>query len=398
MQGVRDCFECGILCVRRLPPARFRPSEARALKVALVHDWLNQVGGAERVLEALVDMYPGAPIYTSIYWPAAMPPGYRAWDIRPAWLDRVPLVHRHHQAFLPLYPLAFESFDLGGYDVVLSNKSGFCHGVLTPPGTVHICYCLTPTRYVWAYDAYARREGLGRAAGAALGPVLAWLRAWDRLAADRVDYFVAISREVQARIRKYYRRESTIIYPPVDTARFAACTVSQPEDYYLIVSRLIPNKSIDLAVRAFSRLGRPLLVGGTGRDRARLEALAGPNVKFLGAVPPDDLPDLMARCKAFVFPGYEDFGIAPLEAMAAGRPVIAYAAGGALDTVVEGTTGVFFREPTAESLAEAVGRFEALSFDPAAIRAHAEKYDRSVFQRELAAFVERCVGNNSDRT
>lgn len=365
------------------------------MKVALVHDWLNQVGGAERVLETLVDMYPGAPVYTSIYWPQAMPAGYREWDIRTAWLDRLPLVHRRHQMFLPLYPLAFEGFDLSGYDVVLSNKSGFCHGVLTPPEAVHICYCLTPTRYVWAYDAYARREGLGRLAALVLGPVLHWQRVWDRAAADRVDHFVAISREVQARIRKYYRRESTIIYPPVETERFAAQPAARPDDYYLVVSRLIPYKSIDLAVQAFGQLGLPLVIGGTGRDRARLEGMAGPNVKFLGSVPPGDLPGLMARCKAFVFPGYEDFGITPLEAMAAGRPVIAYAAGGALDTVIDGVTGVFFDQPTPESLAAAVRRFEAMSFDSGAIRAHAMTFDRSVFEREMGAFVARCWENKS---
>lgn len=370
--------------------AHFRKEPAGRLKVALVHDWLNQVGGAERVLETLVDMYPGAPIYTSIYWPQAMPAGYREWDIRTAWLDRLPLVHRRHQMFLPLYPFAFESFDLSGYDVVLSNKSGFCHGVLTGPDTVHICYCLTPTRYVWTYDAYARREGLGRLAALVLAPVLNWQRVWDRAAADRVDHFVAISREVQARIRKYYRRESTIIYPPVEAERFAAQPIARPDDYYLVVSRLIPYKSIDLAVQAFGQLGLPLVVGGTGRDRARLEGMARPNVKFLGNVPPADLPGLMARCKAFIFPGYEDFGITPLEAMAAGRPVIAYAAGGALDTVIDGVSGVFFDQPTPESLAAAVRRFEDMSFDPGAIRAHAEGFDRSVFERELAAFVSRC--------
>jgi glycosyltransferase involved in cell wall biosynthesis len=366
----------------------FSYGNSPGLKVALVHDWLNQVGGAERVLETLVDLYPGAPVYTSIYWPQAMPNAYRTWNIRTAWLDRLPLVHRRHQWYLPFYPLAFESFDFSGYDLVLSNKSGFCHGVITPPDATHVCYCLAPTRYLWTYEAYARREGLSPAASVALAPMLAWLRVWDRLAAERVDHFVAISREVQARIRKYYGRTSTIIHPPVDTARFAAQPPAAPDDYYLIVSRLIPYKAIDLAVRAFNALKLPLWIGGDGRDRAALEALAGPTVRFLGAVPPADLPGLMARCRAFVFPGYEDFGIAPLEAMAAGRPVIAYAAGGALDTVVDGATGVFFREPTPESLAAAVERFRACSFDPAAIRAHARTFDRGVFETKMKEFLQ----------
>lgn len=362
------------------------------MKVALVHDWLNQLGGAEQVLEALVGLYPQAPIYTAIYARAAMPPEYRRWDIRTAWLDRLPLVHRRHQLYLPAYPLAFESFDLSGYDLVLSNKSGFCHGVLTGPETCHVCYCLTPTRYVWNFPAYARREGLGRLAGPLLAPLLAWLRLWDRQAADRVDHFLAISRAVQARIRKYYRRESTILYPPVETARFAREALGPPGNYYLIVSRLVPYKAIDLAVRTFSRLGLPLWIGGEGRDRPALEALAGPNVRFLGRVPSEQLPGLMAGCRAFVFPGEEDFGIAPLEAMAAGRPAIAYAAGGALDTVVDGHTGVFFDQPTEDSLAAAVERLGGLALDPAAIRAHALRFDRAVFEERLREFIAGVAG------
>lgn len=357
------------------------------MRIALVHDWLNQMGGAERVLENLVALYPSAPLYTSIYRPAVMPSHYRQWDIRTSWMDGLPLVKRHHQAFLPLYPMAFESLDLSEYDVVLTNKSGFCHGIITPPETLHICYCLSPTRYVWRHHDYLEREGLGRASRTVLAPLLSFLRLWDRNAADRVDRFVAISTEIQRRIQKYYRRDSAIIHPPVDTSRFAPA--ASHDEYLLVVGRLVPYKRIDLAVRACSELHLPLKVVGGGRDLERLTAMAGPSVEFLGWVSDDVLPELMARCRAFLFPGAEDFGIAPLEAMASGRPVIAYAYGGALDTVVEGKTGALFQEQTVESLAGALQRFDGDDYDPAMIRAHAEQFDTMVFRQRMATFVTR---------
>ena len=356
------------------------------MKVALVHDWGNQVGGAEGVLLALKEMFPDAPVYMSMYDPAVMPAVCRTWEIHTSFMDRLPLVKRHHQPFLPLYPLAFEQFDFSEFDLVLSNKSGFCHGIITPPQTLHIDYCLTPTRYVWDYRSYARREGIGRLVNFLLQPLLSYLRTWDRLAADRVDHFVAISRQVQRRIRKHYRRDSTVIYPPVETDRFSLG--DRHDDYFLIVSRLIPYKRIDLAVRAFNELGLPLKIAGSGRDRQALEQIASPNVELLGRVPDDELPTLLQRCRAFIFPGVEDFGITPLQANAAGRPVIAYRAGGALDTVVEGRTGLFFDEPTPESLAAAVRALEAMAFEPEAIRQHALHFDKTVFQRELKRFVE----------
>ncbi len=359
------------------------------MRVALVHDWLNQVGGAEYVLENLVDLFPQSPVYTSIYDPPAMPSHYRQWDIRVTWMNRLPWVKRHHQPFLPLYPLAFESLDLSEYDVVLSNKSGFCHGIIVPPHVLHICYCLTPTRYVWRYGDYARREGLGRLTQMALAPLLSYLRLWDRLAAERVDRFVAISTQVRRRISRYYNRSSEIIYPPVNTARFAANLAANAgyEDYFLIVARLIPYKRIDLAVQACTELGLPLKVGGVGRDLARLERMAGPTVQFLGHVSDADLPELMARCKAFIFPGEDDFGITPVEAMAAGRPVIAFAGGGALDTVVTGQTGALFSAQTVESLARALQQFNPADYDPQAICHHAEQFDVSVFRSKIQNFV-----------
>jgi glycosyltransferase involved in cell wall biosynthesis len=357
------------------------------MKIALVHDWLNQRGGAEDVLEALVALFPGAPIYTAMYWPQAMPPAYREWDIRTTWLDRLPLVHRRHQPFLPLYPLAWGGVDLSDYDVVLSNKSGFCHGVRPRPGALHICYCLTPTRYVWDYDSYVAHERIPAPLRLALRPLIGYLRRWDRAAADRVDHFIAISSEVQRRIARYYGRESAIIYPPVNTRAFAPSPVVG--DYYLSLGRLVPYKRVDLAVQACTRLGVPLVVAGSGRDRARLEAMAGPTVQFLGRVPEKDLPELLARCKAFILPGREDFAITPVQAQAAGRPVIAERGGGALDPVIEGETGFFFDAPTVESLMAALGSFDAGVFDPARAVENARRFDVEVFRREMGEYMER---------
>lgn len=359
------------------------------MKVALVHDWLNQVGGAENVLIALKELFPDAPVYTSIYDPAAMPSIMRGWEIHTSFMDRLPGIHRRHQAYLPLYPLAFERFDLSAYDLVISNKSGFCHGIITPPQTLHLCYCLAPTRFLWNFQGYVQREGIGAGAAAALQPALTGLRLWDQTAAQRPDGFIAISRAIQARIEKYYRRDSTVIYPPVETDRFVPAPVR--DDYALIVSRLIPYKRIDLAIHAFNALGRPLVIIGEGRDRAALERIAGPTVRFLGRVDDSELPDWLGRARLFLFPGEEDFGIAPLEAQAAGVPVVAFGAGGALDTVIDGATGILFHEPTPEALTEAVLRLDSLRLDPALIRAHARTFDTAHFKARLSEHIERAL-------
>jgi glycosyltransferase involved in cell wall biosynthesis len=356
------------------------------MEVALVHDWLNQLGGAEDVLETLVALYPAAPIYTSLYWKEKMPARWQAWDVCTSFIDRLPLARRRQQLYLPLYPLAFEQFDFSGYDLVLSNKSGFCHGIITGPETLHICYCLTPTRFLWRYHHYAQQEGLRPLTRRVLTPLLTYLRMWDRLAAARVDYFIAISKEVRRRIAKFYGRDSVIIYPPVDTNRFLPAR--RVDDYYLTVGRLVPYRRLDLLIEAFNKLDRPLLIAGSGRDRDRLEALAGPAVTFLGYVPDDELPDLMARCRAFMWPGEEDFGIAPIQAMAAGRPVIAYARGGALDTVIPGT-GALFAEQSVTAIIDAVQAFDPTTADPTFIRERARRFDAAVFKQQISHFVEQ---------
>lgn len=374
------------------------------LRIALVHDWLNQNGGAENVLEELVALFPGAPIYTSMYAPEQMPAVYGDWPIHTSFMQYLPGVTTHHQAYLPLYPAAFARMNLSDYDLVLSNKSGFCHGVRTKAANrnaIHVCYCLTPTRFLWLYDQYREREQIGGGISAILRPVLSLLREWDWQAAQQVDHFVAISTTVQQRIKNLYGRESVVIHPPVDTGYFTpilkcASTTVQPQtdvdDYYLIVSRLIPYKRIDLAVQTFNRLPQEkLLIIGEGRDRAALEAQAGPNITFLGRQPRAEIRRLLRRCKAFLFPGLEDFGIAPVEAMSAGRPVIAYGGGGALDTVIPGVTGELFAEQRWESLHAVLAHFQPANYDPAAAHTHAEGFGVAHFRQRLLTYLEQVL-------
>lgn len=375
-----------------VPPADMTP--LADLRVALVHDWLNQLGGAENVLAELVALFPNAPIYTSMYDAERMPARYRQWPIRTTFMQWLPGVGRAHQRYLPLYPLAFATTNLADYDLVISNKSGFCHGVRTAQPdrrAIHVCYCLTPTRYLWLFEQYRAREGLSSTISALLQPLLKILRRWDWAAAQRVDHFVAISTTVQTRIAEIYGRTSEIIHPPVDTEFYTPAPVPVG-DYYLIVSRLIPYKRIDLAVAAFAALPHEkLIIVGDGRDRAALEAQASPNVTFLGRQPQSRIRELLQGCKAFLFPGLEDFGIAPVEALACGRPVIAYGDGGSLDTVVPGQSGEHFAEQTVESLLATLSNFDASAYDPAICRAQAEQFSYATFRHKLINYLTKVV-------
>lgn len=355
------------------------------MKVAITADWLNTSGGGERVLMQLHRMFPEAPVYTTVCDRDAIPAAMRGWDIRTSFLQRVPFARRRHQPFLPLMPMAFEQFDMSEYDLVITTNSACAKGVITRPGALNVCYCYTPCRYIWdLYHEYTR----GMRTRALFAPVAHWLRVWDRLSADRVDHFIGISHEVGSRIRRHYRRDAEVVYPPVDVDRIRPNGLP-PEDFYLVVARLVPYKRVDLAVQAASRLGRRLVVVGDGSERRRLEALAGPTVEFLGRRGDDEVADLLARCRAFLFPGWEDFGIAPVEAQAAGRPVIAYGRGGAAETVVDGATGVLFEEQTVDSLAEAMLRADGIAFDPATCRRNAERFGSDVFRAQLGAAIER---------
>lgn len=360
------------------------------MRVAIIHDYLNQYGGAERVLEALHDLYPAAPVYTSIYDPAAMPAFYRTWDIRTSFMQRLPGWRRHFRRYFWLYPSAFETFDLSAYDLVLSSSSAYAKGVIPRPGSVHVCYCHTPMRFAWRTSDYIEREGIAPLQSAILPILLTYVRLWDVTTTARVDAFVANSHEVAQRIERYYGRPAAVIAPPVDLPPYRE---RPAEDFYLAGGRLIPYKRLSLAVEAFRALGLRLKIFGDGRDRPALEALAGPNVEFLGWVDEQQRRDLFARCRAFIFPGAEDFGITPLEAMAAGRPVIAYAAGGALETVIEGVTGRFFHQPTAAALAAAVALSRYDAYDPCAIRQHAEQFGREVFMERMRAFIQSVIGS-----
>ncbi len=358
------------------------------MRVALVHDYLNQYGGAERVLEALHVLYPEAPVYTSLYDRAHMPASFRSWDIRTSFLQRLPTRLSVARLYLAWYPQAFASFDLQGYDLVLSSSSAFGKGVFPPAGSLHVCYCHNPARFLWNTTAYFRHERGGPLAHALLRPVLGRLRQWDLASNERVDAFLTNSHTVAGRIARFYGRESTVIHPPAAVQSFAVA--AEPGTYFLTGGRLVPHKRFDVAVAACTRLGLPLWVYGVGRDLPRLQKMAGPTVRFLGWAAEEQLGELIRGCRAFLFPSEEDFGIAPIEAMACGRPVVAYAGGGALETVVEGETGLFFRRQEAGALAEVLAGFREADFDPLAIRGHAEQFDTARFRQQIQAFVQEC--------
>ncbi len=355
------------------------------MRVALVHDYLTQYGGAERVLEVLHALYPDAPVYTSVYDPDSMPPQFRSWDIRTSFMQHLQFFRHHHQRGLLLYSTAFERFDFSGYDLVISSSSAWAKGVITGPHTLHVCYCHAPMRFAWHYREYLRGEQVGRLGRLVLPFILGYVRLWDEVSAQRVDSYVANSREVARRIGKFYRRSATVIHPPVDVMTYRVAAA--PDDYYLVVARLVPYKRLDIVIAAFNELGLPLKVVGRGRQQRALARMAGPNVEFLGGVDQDRLRDLYAHCRALIWPEAADFGIAPVEVQAAGRPVIAYAAGGALETVIPGETGVFFHQQTPAALAAAVRAFDPARFDPARIRRHAEQFDVAVFMRRMSEFV-----------
>jgi glycosyltransferase involved in cell wall biosynthesis len=363
------------------------------MRVAIIHDYLNQYGGAERVLEALHELYPQAPVYTSIYDAEAMPAAYKSWDIRTSFMQNLPAWRKHFRRYFLLYPSAFEHFDLSQYDLIISSSSAYAKGVIPRPGAIHICYCHTPMRFAWRTDDYVNREQIGGVQGAILPLALTYVRLWDAVSSWRVDAFVANSHEVAGRIKRYYNRQATIIPPPVDLPPYEP---RQAESYYLAGGRLIPYKRLELAVLACNALRVPLKIFGDGRDRSALERIAGPTVEFLGWVSEERRRDLFARCRAFLFPGEEDFGITPLEAMGAGRPVIAYAAGGARETIINGVTGRFFTEQTPAALAVAIATARHDNYDPAAIRAHAEQFARPLFLSRMRAFIEQVSTTMSD--
>ena len=371
------------------------------MKTALVHDYLAQAGGAERVVTAFHALFPEAPLYTSVYDPAATLADFTEMDIRTSFLQRWPFSMRQfHKLALPYYPAAFERFDFTGYDLVLSSSSSFAKGVITPPETCHVCYCHTPSRFVWRQQEYLDQSRSSRAASSLISAVVNNMRSWDVESAQRVDYFIANSYNVARRIRKFYRRDvAAVIYPPVETARFQPARAGEVGDHFLVVSRLIGYKRIDLAVEACTRLNLPLRVVGIGPDLPNLKRIAGPTIQFLGRLSDEQVKIELARCKALIFPGEEDFGITPVECMASGRPVVAYGAGGALETVLDEKTGVFFSEQSVASLAAALEKIACLAFETQALQAQAFRFDTSVFETRIMTLIadamEEHRSNNS---
>ena len=354
-------------------------------KIALVHDYFVQMGGAERVVEAMHDSFPSAPLYTTVALPHLLPGRLRAADIRTSALQRLPAMERRFRHYFMLYPFAVEHFDLSEYDLIFSSSSGYAKGVRRKRNTIHVCYCHTPMRWVWRYEDYVSREKFGRGIKSLL-PMFLWgLKKWDLRASQQPNYYIANSQLVAERIRKIYKREAFVIPPPIEVNRFHMS--SDIDDYYLVLSRLMPYKRIDLAIEACKRMNRRLVIIGDGPDRARLEKLADDRIEFLGRQPDKIVNYYAARCRALLFPGEEDFGMAPLEANAAGRPVIAYRGGGAVETVVDGKTGLFFDHPDSRALCKAIEQFEAMVWSQILLRRHAEKFDRNVFAFRVLQFL-----------
>ncbi len=357
--------------------------------------------GGEKVLEVLCELYPDAHLYTLLHVKGSVSPAIERMDIRTSFIQGLPLARKKYRHYLPLFPLAIERFDLGGYDMIISSSHCVAKGVIPPPDALHISYIYTPMRYVWdLYPEYFGRNRTGWFSEKFFSLLAHYLRIWDASSSSRVDHFVADSIHVAKRVRKYYGRDASVIYPPVDCKRFHLADTAG--DYYLAASAFAPYKRLDIAVEAFNRLGLKLKVIGTGQDEKRLRAMAGPNIEFLGWLDEKSLGESYAGCRALVFPGVEDFGIVPLEAMASGRPVIAYAKGGALETVVPAgspergsPTGILFDEQTPEALVEAVRAFERDSgiFDPEDIREHALKFDRHIFKNNIRSFIEEKIKN-----
>jgi glycosyltransferase involved in cell wall biosynthesis len=363
---------------------------ARFPRVAIVHDWLTIPGGSEQVLLELLAMFPQSELFTSVYDPAPWPPAITERVVHSSFLNHIPGATSHYPKLLPLMNRAFRSFDLDGFDLVLSSSHACAKNVRVPPGALHVCYCHTPMRYAWE-EGFLAGEDVGRGMRLALPPLLAWLRHVDRVGAAGPDVIVANSEHVAERVRRYYGRTAEIVNPPVDVEHFLELE-REPGDYYFVFGRVVPYKRVDLAVAACARLGRRLQVAGDGRALAGVRAQApDAGVEFLGKVSASERDRLLGGARALLFPGEEDFGIVPVEAQAAGLPVIAYGVGGAAETVVDARTGVLFGEQSAAELAAAIERFEQLTLEDAVVRENARRFGRERFHAQMARVIERAA-------
>ena len=360
------------------------------LKVAIVTEELTQLGGAERVLDSLIELFPSAPIYTIVWNDKKTGGKYAGKDIRTSFIQKLPFGVKKYKWYLPLMPRAIECLNLEGYDLVISSASALIKGVKTDKNQLHICYCHTPTRYLWTETkSYLKTAPIPFFVRPLMPMLIKCLRKWDLKASKRPDFYIANSENVRERIKKYYSRDSVAIFPPVDAGKIKM--QEKPGQYYLIVSRIEPYKKVDLVIDAFKKLELPLRVVGSGTRFDEYKNKVTENIEMIGRVPDDELPEYYQNCIAFISPQEEDAGITPLEAMAAGRPVISYQKGGALESVVDGKTGIFFGEQTVESLMVAVEKLQNTKFDPKIIRAHAEKFDKEIFKQKVLEFIEEKV-------
>ncbi|MDP4001830.1 MAG: glycosyltransferase [bacterium] len=357
------------------------------MRIAFVHEYLNQFGGAERMLAVLAEMFPTAPIYTLLYDEKATRGLFKGRDIKTSFLQKFPGAVSHHEWYPLLMPMAIEQFDFSAFDVVISISASFAKGIITKPTTRHICYCLTPPRFLWDNSQkFSKDFGFPFLIRFASQPLISYLRMWDRSASDRIDEFWRISDFVGKRIQKYYHQSSELIYPPVDVSAFLMAT-ELPEDYFIMAGRLVSYKKFDVAIKAFNELKLPLKIIGIGPEIANLKRLANKNIEFLGQVDDKELASRYREAKALIFPQEEDFGIVPLEAMASGRPVIAYRGGGAGETVIENETGIFFDTQTPQAIIEAVKKFDSNKFSPARCRARAEEFSTEVFRKNIFKYL-----------
>ena len=371
------------------PPAR---------RVALVHDWLTGMRGGEKVLEALCTLYPDAPLYTLIHVPGSVSPLIESRRIVTSFVQSLPASGRHYRRYLPLFPAAVEWLNLEGFDLIISSSHCAVKSVLRPPSAVHVCYCHSPMRYAWdQFDAYFGPRQVGAAASRVLRPIMAGLARWDAATAGRVDQYVANSRYVAGRIRRYYNRAATVVYPPVDTTFYRPDPSHDTDPPFLIVSALVPYKRVELAIEACRRIGARLDIVGRGPERDRLEAMSGPGVRFLGWKSDEEIRTLYQQAAAVLLPGTEDFGMVPVEAQACGTPVVALGAGGAMETVRHGVTGILAAESSVECFAAALDECRRRPFDRAAIRANAEQFSRERFLESFPAVVDRAVRDRAEQ-
>jgi glycosyltransferase involved in cell wall biosynthesis len=363
------------------------------LKVALVHDWLTAMRGGEKVLEIFCDLFPRAPVFTLVYNQGAISQQISSHEIHVSFIDKLPFKKSKYRNYLPLFPTAIEQFDFRDFDLILSSSHCVAKGAITPPRTLHISYLHTPMRYVWdMYHEYFGKNKIGTVGRMTIPFFANYLRLWDASSSPRVDHYLANSNHVAYRIKKYYHRDSEVIYPPVDTSKFSIHHSS--DDYFLVVSALVPYKRVDLAIMAFNKIKKRLVIIGNGPEQKNLHKLAGPTIEFVDWQPHSKLSEFYANCRALIFPGEEDFGIVPVEAMASGKPVIAYQKGGALETIIANNqqeknagTGVFFAEHTIDSLIEAINSFEEIEWDPEFIGRHAQKFDQKIFAEGIQSFI-----------